>query len=174
MNMPAFTAEASLYKTSGQYRTARQVIKLPARAIYATAAMEEEEWVPPPGEVVNIVGVAPFPWGPIPWRWGPGGWSGGGGGPAPVDEPGGPGGKGGGSGSGGDGGGKDEYRLKYCTREQFQSRPALGCLARNKTDPTITRGTAQPYYVSCNKEGGMACCQDSRKGGRLVKNCRPI
>ena len=33
MNMPGFTAETSLYKTSGHYQTSRQVINLPTQMI---------------------------------------------------------------------------------------------------------------------------------------------
>lgn len=95
INMPGFTAEDSLYRTSGHYRSDRNrhAINLPAQTIstiHPTAAMVGEE-------VIEVFGEAPqAPWG-LPWGWGPGGWSGGSGG---GGTPGGPTDGGGGGGGG--------------------------------------------------------------------------
>src|SRR5438128_4234067 len=91
VNMPRFTAETSLYKTSG-YRTGRRVTDACEQVIdvIRPAVAKEEEEV---GEVIFVEGALPirFP------DWGGGG---GGGAPAPFrgDSPG-RGGGGGGSGS---------------------------------------------------------------------------
>jgi len=100
MNMPGFTANDSLYRTSGHYRSGRNRtgINLNAQAngpIHSQATDLDTVGE----EVIIIEGTAPTPWG-LPSGWGPGGWGGphGGGGPVPT----GPGGGGGsGSGSGG-------------------------------------------------------------------------
>ena len=49
MNMPRFTAEVSLYKTSGHYRTGRQAINIPTRMISMIY----------PAEVIENYGCAP-------------------------------------------------------------------------------------------------------------------
>jgi hypothetical protein len=94
-NMPGFTADVSLYRTSGHYRSDRNghAVNLTAQtitAIHPAAAMVGEE-------VIVIEDEAP--WG-LPWGWGPGGWTGGGGGggvpTGPTDWGGGGGGGGGG------------------------------------------------------------------------------
>ena len=86
MNMPRFTAEASLYKTSGHYRTGRQAINSPTKMIGPIHLAV----IDVPGETVVIVEKwPPDPWEP-PWIGGtgpgtpvpsPGGSEGGGGGP---------------------------------------------------------------------------------------------
>ena len=48
MTMPQFTAEASLYRTRGQYRTGVQANKLPTKTvgpIYPAREMEDEIYV---------------------------------------------------------------------------------------------------------------------------------
>lgn len=93
MNMPGFTAEASLCKTSGHYQTSRQAINLPTRmngTIHLAA-------IDVPGEVIVIV----EDWPPDPWT--PPSWGGHGGTGTPSGPSDGGGGGGGGSGSGGTG-----------------------------------------------------------------------
>jgi hypothetical protein len=55
MNIPAFTAEASLYKTSGHYRTGRHRINSSAQtgSPVRPAAREQE------GEIINVHGCPP-------------------------------------------------------------------------------------------------------------------
>lgn len=166
MNMPAFTAEASLYKTSGHYRAARQVVTLPVRAIQATAIMV-------PGEVIEIEGEAPWDpqWG-LPWGWGPAGWggSGSGGGTTPVDEPRGPGGQGGG------GPVKEPKMPGACTMEQVQSEWAKPCMDKQAADLRhVPLDMDHIHLLSCGKDKQgqeiMGCCQYS-KSGRLA--CVPL
>jgi hypothetical protein len=71
MTMPRFTAEASLYQTSGHYQSRRQAIHVPTPmlgTLHLTAI--DDGWV-----IADVFEeVEEFPWG-----WGPGGWVGGGG-----------------------------------------------------------------------------------------------
>src|SRR5215831_6899205 len=55
MNLPRFTAEASLYKTSGQYRTGRHTVNPSAQIVSPIwpAAREQE------GEIINVHGCPP-------------------------------------------------------------------------------------------------------------------
>jgi hypothetical protein len=69
MNTPSFTAEASLYKASGHYRTTSGLINPPTSAISAVEAAVIEIW----DEVINIHGhpppppdVDPHPWENLP------------------------------------------------------------------------------------------------------------
>lgn len=90
MNMPRFTAEASLYRTNGHYRTGRNrhAVHLPARMNGTIhTAVTIIEWGE---EVIEIEGQAPqAPWNP---------WVGGGGVTGPLGGP-------SGAGGGGEGGG---------------------------------------------------------------------
>jgi hypothetical protein len=61
MTMPKFTAEASLYQTSGQYRTGRQTIYSslrPISSIYPTVSRGEAP-IDVPGEEIPVHGCAP-------------------------------------------------------------------------------------------------------------------
>ena len=70
MNMPGFTAEASLYKTSGHYRTSRQAINSPTQMIGPIHLAVIND--PGPGEKVVIVEKwPPDAWDPLePWTGG--------------------------------------------------------------------------------------------------------
>ena len=69
MNMPRFSAEASLYKTSGHYRTGRQAINSRTKMIGPIHLAVIND--PGPGETVVIVDKwPPDPWDPLePWTW---------------------------------------------------------------------------------------------------------
>jgi hypothetical protein len=71
MNVPRFTAEASLYKTGRHYQARSHAINSSTQEIGTLhlAAINV------PGEVIEVEGEAP--WG-LPWGWGPGGWGDGG------------------------------------------------------------------------------------------------
>jgi len=71
-NLPGFTADVSLSKASGHYRTGgRGIISATrmAREISPAAIATEQNGV------ITIIDDAPFQ---LPWGWGPGGWTGGG------------------------------------------------------------------------------------------------
>ena len=77
-NLPGFTAEISLYRASGHYRTGKSTIIPSTRmtgSIHQAATATEENGV------IIIVDDAPFE---MPWGWGPWGWTGSGGGGGPV------------------------------------------------------------------------------------------
>jgi hypothetical protein len=86
MDMPRFTAVASLYKTSGHYRADRGEMISSTRmnsTVYPTAIDEETIGE----EVIVIHDSAPQePWG-LPWSWGSGGWGGPHGDSRPVSGP---------------------------------------------------------------------------------------
>ena len=91
-NLPGFTADLSLGRSSGHYRTDRSV-----SATAMTNAIPQAISVTEENGVITIIDDAPMQ---MPWGWGPGGWTTGGGGGGPV---GGGSGEGGGGGSGGGG-----------------------------------------------------------------------
>ena len=165
MNMPGFTAESSLYKTSGQYRAARQVGQISSRAIYATAEMVGHEVIPIEGDAPWV----PAPWG-LPWGWGPGGWTGGGGGASPLaDEP--PGSGGGGGGGGHVPAGEHGPGVAFgCTVKELNDPRAQRCLAQQQQDAEA--GVRFPHYVRCVGDN-IACCRDyigkDRKRHRVCK-----
>jgi hypothetical protein len=167
MNMPGFTAEASLYKTNGHYRSDRNThaINLPAQTmstIHPTAMMVE-------GEVIEVSGEAPqAPWG-LPSGWGPWGWGAphGSGGPIPSGP----------SEGGGKGGGEKTPPKKQpplnqrCTMKQLQSKAAAPCIERGVRD-VLDHNLKNPHFVFCDGGGIMFCCQaDLRQGGA---NCSQI
>jgi hypothetical protein len=116
MNMPGFTAEDSLYKTSRQYRTGRHAINLPTPMIgtIRLAAIDES------GEVIVIVEE----WPPDPWT--PPSWGGAGGTPVPQAGNGG----GGGGGGGGGAGPKPKPKPKPTPEERARAREIAKCEAR--------------------------------------------
>ncbi len=84
MNMPSFTAEASLYQTGRYYRTTRNAIYSSSRmngTIYAAAIDDGSDTIG--SEVIEIEGEAPIE--PI-WSW----WGGLGGQPGGIPMPPGP------------------------------------------------------------------------------------
>ena len=98
MNMPGFTADATLYKTSGRYQTSRNMINLPTQMIYAAEVIEVHGCRPGTlqlGEGEDMVCIDPNdPWdghdgGEGPPGGGPsgGGPSQGGGGGTPPKRP---------------------------------------------------------------------------------------
>lgn len=93
--MPGFTANDSLYMTSGHYRSDRNhAINLLSQTINSIRpGATDLDMVGQ--EVIFVEGAAPTPWG-LPSGWGPGGWGGPHGSGAPI--PSGPGGGGGGGG----------------------------------------------------------------------------
>jgi hypothetical protein len=167
MNMPGFTAEASLCKTSGRYRSARHMTKLAANAIYASAEMMVGE------EVVEVKGEAPSvppPWG-APWGWGPGGWSGGGGAPSPGGEVawGPPGGT-----VGGVAKRYSSYFIKNCTVDQAYSDDAKPCRDKIQNDLENKVRTEKVHYIRCVGDK-MGCCQNYRDSrGKLRRSCEDL
>jgi hypothetical protein len=161
MKIPAFTAEASLYKTSGHYRTGRHMVTPTAQTVglISPAAREQE------GEVIHIHSCPP-------------GWTDYGGTcfPPPVTEPpvGGGGGEGtppgGGPDDDGPGGGGDgePYGTKkppkgthQCGfsenswRNHFQ---ASECVLDNQTAKKGER-----YRLYCGQDDKIYCCHIDRK-----------
>jgi hypothetical protein len=158
MNVPKFTAEASLYQTGGHYRTGSQVIHSLPRAIspITPAITSAEVPVNVPGEIIEVHGEAPGC--PLGWIKI--------GGTCVLEGP--PSGGGSGTpGGGGEGGGpsggagtpfgdkpKDDPRDIYgCTSKQYESKKAKPCLDKGAKDPTHST------YLRCEGRK-MKCCKD--------------
>ena len=139
-NMPGFSAEVSLYTSSGHYRSNRNsngVSFLTAgtiSGIHTAAAMVGEE-------VIEIVGEAPLG---LPFGWGPGGWVGSGGGSTPTGPR-----DGGGRGPGA-GGGSGPKPPK--SPPSTCGYPPLHC-----SGPASIRGVYPGCDVTC-PEGETAMC----------------
>ena len=160
MNMPRFTAEASLYKTSGHYRTGRQAINSPTKMIGPIHLAV----IDVPGETVVIVEK----WPPDPWEPP---WIGGTGPGTPVPSPGGS--EGGGGGPGGGVGGSPMTPPKKpprpvppappplndgCTYDQRVSEAGISCQQKIYDDVHVNK-VKNPHYLLC--EGSkMMCCQN--------------
>jgi hypothetical protein len=83
-SLPKFTAEASLYTTSGHYQVDRRVINSYRRTINAVHPAKDAI----SDEVIVIEDEAPGSGSGFPWGWGGGGHGGGhdGGGGVPIKE----------------------------------------------------------------------------------------
>jgi hypothetical protein len=166
MNMPRFGAEASLYKTSGHYRTGRQAINSRTKMIGPIHLAVIND--PGPGETVVIVEKwPPDAWDPLePWTGGQ------------TTGPGtsGPGGGGTGSETGGETGGGtgsadpmknlDEPKLNGCSIRQLNSKAAKPCNKQIEDD--LLNGVKNSHYFQCtgSRKGKvvhpkMECCKDS-------------
>jgi hypothetical protein len=156
MNMPRFTAEASLSRVSGHYRSSRNAFNASAQitsGLYAAMIG---------GEVVNVHSCLPG-WTdvagvcfPPPLTEPTGG--GGGDGPSPVQEPGG--GRGGGS-----GGRVEEERVNGCTRKQHDSRLAKPCRDQIALD---VKNKVARHYLECDG-AKVKCCE---KRGKFRDECK--
>ena len=156
MNMPGFSAAASLYRTGAHYRTGDRAIHLPA---HTTGTIHLSE-IDVPGEVIIIEDDAP--WSPPSWggHTGPG-TSGGGDGDTGGGEPGG---GGDGTPSKADPNDKPLPKSHGCSLNQLQSD--AGVLCGKKTDQDLFDGIKPPHYLKCtgNKKGNvkhprMECCR---------------
>jgi hypothetical protein len=171
MNMPSFTAEASLFKTSGHYQTTRNAINLaahtgctiePALGISDEGPIEVHSCRPGTvqiGEGQNMVCVDPSD--PFGTRGHDGGGGGGGDG-VPTD---------------GGGGERPPEETHGCTYKQVQSPEADSCIKQMEKD--IKAGLEFEHYLRCSrdKKGNpiMACCQDYRDiRGSRHRRCTPI
>lgn len=169
MNLPRFTAEASLYQTNGHYQTGRQAIKLPTetiRAIYPAVEVIEIHSCPPG---YTDIGGSCWP-DPLTEP------SGGGGGSTPGVPSGGP-----GEDRPGGGGGRPPKRVAErpktpkkskigphnfddnCTRAQVGSIEAKPCVDQLYKDfANKVPKENWPYLVCEGSE--MGCCKDYDKG----------
>jgi len=169
VDLPGFTADASLYKTAGHYRTCAAASNRPAdhRGTIRLAAIDV------PGEVIEIEDDAP--WSPPSWGGHTGPGSSGGSGETGNSE-GGPG--------GGDGGipSTDPYDkpapyLHGCSNTEARAPAAQPCLDQVASD--LMNNVKPPHYMRCrnirNKKGKivgrtMECCQ--KQGNSPV--CRTL
>lgn len=169
MNMPRFTAEAVLYKTSGHYRTGRQAINLSAEMIRP---------IHPAREVIEIHSCPPG-WSDIGGTCWPDPLMEPGGGSSEPGTPGVPGetGEGGRPGGGGGNGGvpldKDAPipELGNCSARQIQSKAATPC--QKKIEEDLMNNVKNRHYFECTgKRRGrvqhpkMQCCQ--QKGDDVI------
>lgn len=163
MSIPRFTAEATLYKTGGHYRTGRRATGLPARMTLNPAMIPDETihiyscgpGLLQLGEGPNITCVDPYD------PFGSGGYGGGGGGiPDPVDGYGG----GGWQGGGGRGGpremsGGTRRMDKSCNKQKFAK------LCPKFTDwQTCARLRCQANYCDTHP-----CTEDEEQAGKEAK-----
>ena len=161
--LPGFTANASLYRTSGHYRTGKRAINL---RVQQMGTMRPSA-IDVPGEVIEIEDDAP--WSPPSWggHTGPGT-------SGPPGEPGGGGGDAGGESSSGEPPKKPPVRDKHgrgCTPGQLRSRWAKPCNELRKLE--MKDGDENPHYVECTgeklgdwKHGEMKCCQQKVDGAK--------
>jgi hypothetical protein len=149
-NLPAFTAEASLYSTSGHYRASYRAPGLPGHTI-GTIRLSE---IDVPGEVIEIEDDAP--WWPAPWGGHTGPGTTGGGEPGSGE----PGGGGAGGGTPSDTNPKGPPDSPGCSTRQVQSAPAGPCIHQRESD--LMNGVKSPHYLRCTGEK-MQCCQGRGK-----------
>ncbi len=171
MNVPTFTAECSLYKTSGHYQTSRNAIKLarhtgdtidPALGISDEGPIEVHSCRPgfvQIGEGQNMVCVDPTD--PFGTRGHDGGGPGGGDG-VPTDT------------GGGEGSPEEAHGCNY---KQIQAPQAGPCLEQMEKDARA--GREFEHYLRCSKDKKgnpiMGCCQDYRdRRGSRHRRCTPI
>ena len=150
LNMPRFTAEASLSRVSGHYRSSRNALNAGAQITSGIdTALRNED--------INIHSCAPG-WTEVAGRC----WLnpltepvlGGGGdeGPSPVQEPGGGGGRGGGTGSRG-----EPIVSAGCTLRQIKSRLGRWCIGQTERDVASGHGVNDIHHLVCNGDQ-MECC----------------
>jgi hypothetical protein len=160
INLPGFTADASLYETDGHYRSCAAASNPPAdhRRTIRLAAIDV------PGEVIEIEDDAP--WSPPSW-----------GGHTGPGSSGGPGDTGGSEGGPGGGDGGIPQETKDPPKPRFKPTKDGPCNASVLYGPDIRQGRlvrpAQPgpLWACCGKnakDGNAACvgCQASGLDGR--------
>jgi hypothetical protein len=172
MTMPKFTGEASLYQTSGQYRTDRHAISSAARI---TETIH-------PAEIIEVGGCHPgtfrvdLPNGGYecwsqaePWLGGEGG----GGGSTMPGKPDGIGEGPHGPGGGGVGPmkGPKPWRdpIGGCTSDQLQSDEAAPCLKKREDDMMNNVPPKNRHYVRCTGSR-MECCQKISSQATVCQN----
>jgi hypothetical protein len=187
MNMPRFTAEASLYQTSGHHQTGRNrcAIHLAARMAETITPADIPSEVPidvPGEETIVLHGEAP----PCPFGWKNVGGTcvleGSGGGPGTVGEPGG---EGGGPGGGVGGGPMTTPKLPKPPRKSpktgtpFKPKADAECHAirffeGGNFNTVINRGSYVPLsngiWVCDNHDPGHEPGSDVRCGSRWAKD----
>jgi hypothetical protein len=161
IELPGFTADASLYETGGHYRTCVDASGRPAGDL-GTIRLSA---IDVPGEVIEIEDDAP--WSPPSWGGHTGPGSGGGSGDTGGDG-GGPGGGDGGIPSKTDPNDKPAPHLHGCSPNQIMSDAAAPCLDLVESD--LMHGVKPPHYMRCTGERKgsvvhpmMQCCQKHGK-----------
>jgi hypothetical protein len=168
IDLPGFTADASLYEAAGHYRTCVAASSPPADDMLTIRLSA----IDVPGEVIEIEDDAP--WLPPSWGGHTGPGSSGGSGET---------GGGGGGPGGGDGGSPstDPYdkpapHLHGCSPSEIQSPAAKPCEALVESD--FMHGVKPPHYTRCrdvkDKKGKvvariMECCQGQGKSAVCTK-----
>ena len=171
MNIPAFTAEATLYNTRGHYRSARPAINLVTQTgdtIRLALGISDEgievhscrPGFIQIGEGATMVCVDPTD--PFGTRGHDGGGLPGNGGGVPTDS-----------------GGRPPRRPPQthgCTSEQLQTEEAGRCIEKMQED--VKKGEKFTHYVRCSKDRQgnpiMGCCQDYLDGRIKRRRCAPI
>jgi hypothetical protein len=173
MNMPTFTAEASLYKTSGHYRIHRarhpvsssaQMISPVSPALFQRPETVEVHSCPVGWSDFGGTCYPPLTEPPV---------GGGGGGDMPP---------GGGPDNGGPFSGEsgkddlDKVQVNGCSIRQLRSKAAKPC--QDKLDKDTMNRSKHPHYVACtgDQEGNvvhphMWCCQER---DRLPPTCEKL
>lgn len=149
MNMPGFTAEDSLYKTSGHYQTGRHAVNLPTQMIGTihVAATKLDVIDVPPGEDIYIFAKWP------PDAWTPPSWGGHGTG-APVQT-----GPGGGRGGGGSGSGGTKQPKRRRRIETLGDGPLYSDIQKQKHMTCKNAGVgASECHSSCAGKPETAFC----------------
>lgn len=164
MNMPSFTAEHTLYRTSSNYRTGIHLPTSPMRVVY------------PAREVIQVHSCPPG-WSDIGGSCWPNTLTeptgGGGGEPSGVGEIG----VGGGPSGGGETASSSPIWPNTCSMEQLQSKAADPCI--NKILEDARNDVPFPHFVRCSRDRNgkpiMACCRpyfDRQKRPHQI--CEPI
>jgi hypothetical protein len=144
MSMPRFTAEASLYKTSGQYRTGRYTVNSSAPMI--------SPMYPAAIDVGHEVIVIHDPWTPQTEP------------PVIIDLGGTPGGGFTGEGPGGGGGdGRPRASGDKCSSDWVNNESAMQCFIQGEEE--ARKGVKHPHYVAC-AGGDIFCCKDNDRGAQ--------
>jgi hypothetical protein len=162
MSAPRFTAEASIYKTSGHYRAGRYIdnpFSQTVRPVWPSAIREDDG----EGEVIDVCKDDPFRCLPPPLTEPP---VGGGGGPpsggGPFDNP-----PGGGGGSGSGNGGKPpkgqdkDIANKNCELVQSGESSKFGKCNSVCNDKLVTKDSVNKRWVCCeNTQSAPHKCPD--------------
>jgi hypothetical protein len=164
IDLPGFTAGASLYENGGHYRICVDASGRPA----GHGGTIRLSAIDVPGEVIEIEDDAP--WSPPSWGGHTGPGSGGGSGETDPGG-GGPGGGDGGIPSTTDPNDKPAPHLHGCSPNQIMSDAAKPCIALTESD--LMHGVKNRHFTRCTggQKGNvvhpvMECCQ--KKGKRLV------